>query len=73
MITRTSELRKYLFEFQRSLGRRPSVADIEQLGPIERHRRLGRCSPWIVHDHPDRPGSLPPPISHAYPDGLAAI
>ena len=59
MITRTSELRKYLFEFQRSLGRRLSLADIELLGPIERHRRLGRCSPWIVHDHPDRPGSLP--------------
>ena len=59
MITRTSELRKYLFEFQCSLGRRLSLADIELLGPIERHRRLGRCSPWIVHDHPDRPGSLP--------------
>ena len=59
MITRTSELKKYLFEFQRSLGRRLSLADIELLGPIERHRRLGCCSPWIVHDHPDRPGSLP--------------
>ena len=72
MIRRIQSLRLYLREFQRSLGRL-SVADIELLGPIERHRRLGRCSPWIVHDHPDRPASLPPPISHAYPDGLAAI
>ena len=59
MITRIQSLRLYLREFQRSLGRRLSVADVELLGPIERHRRLGRCSPWIVHDHPDRPGSLP--------------
>ena len=59
MITRIQSLRLYLRPFERSLGRRLSVADIELLGPIERHRRLGRCSPWIVHDHPDRPGSLP--------------
>ncbi len=58
MITRISELRKYLFDFQRSLGRRLSVADIELLGPIERHRRSGSLSPWIVHDRPDRPSSL---------------
>ena len=59
MITRIQSLRLYLRPFQCSLGRRLSLADIELLGPIERHRRLGCCSPWIVHDHPDRPGSLP--------------
>ena len=64
MITRISELKKYLYEFQRSLGRRLSVADIELLGPIERHRRSGALSPWIVHDHPDRRSSLP--LLHKY-------
>ena len=59
MITRIHSLRLYLREFQRSFGRRLSVADIELLGPIERHRRSGSLSPWIVHDRPDRPGSLP--------------
>ena len=59
MITRILSLRQFLRPFQCSLGRRLSVADIELLGPIERHRRSGSLSPWIVHDRPDRPGSLP--------------
>ena len=58
MITRINSLRLYLRPFQRSRGRCLSVADIELLGPIERHRRSGSLSPWIVHDHPDRPSSL---------------
>ena len=58
MLTRIHSLRLYLRPFECSLGRRLSVTDIELLGPIERHRRSGALSPWIVHDRPDRPGSL---------------
>lgn len=64
MITRIHSLRLYLRPFERALGRRLSLADVELLGPIERHRRSDSLSPWIVHDHPDGESSLP--LLHKY-------